>query len=241
MSDHQAIDTNEFGQPVGETLDGWTSAQRPGGVVLEGRTVRLEPLSLAHTEALYTAFAPAPLGHWTYMPWGPFAASEAYAEWVDASVRSEAVEYMVICTPQGGAVGVAGYMAIEPSMGSIEVGGITFAPVLQGTIEATEAMYLMMAHAFDDLGFRRYEWKCDSLNGPSRAAAERLGFVYEGTFAQHRVVRGRNRDTDWFGITDGRWHTEVKPALRSWLVSGNFDESGVQRQRLQELRGAGGS
>lgn len=231
-------DRNEFDQPVGGLLDGWTRAADPGRHVLVGAKTRLEPLSPTHGAALHTAFESAPAGHWTYMPWGPFASVAEYAMWIDAVVESDAVAYMVICTPAGAPLGVAGYMAIESAMGSVEVGGITFSPALQGTIEATEAMYLMMAHAFDDLGYRRYEWKCDSLNGPSRAAAERLGFRYEGTFAQHRVVRGRNRDTAWFSITDARWATEVKPSLTAWLASTNFDDAGRQRRRLQDLRSA---
>lgn len=232
-------DRNEFNQPVGERLEKWARAQPPGGDVLVGRTVRLEPLSTDHAADLHAVLGTAPPGHWTYMPWGPFESVDQYGAWVDAVVASDAFEYMTICTPDGSPLGVAGYMAIEPQMGTIEVGGITFAPVLQGTIEASEAMYLMMAHAFDDLGFRRYEWKCDSLNAPSRAAAERLGFVFEGTFAQHRVVRGHNRDTAWFGITDGRWHAEVKPALQTWLEPNNFDDAGAQLKRLHDLRGGG--
>ena len=228
---------NEFGQPVGEMVAGWTGAERPEGQTLAGRTVRLEPLALGHRDPLHDAFRPAPPGHWTYMPWGPFATSEAYGEWVESSVRAKNVEYLTICTIDGPPLGVAGYMNIDPDMGSIEVGGITFAPSLQGTVEATESMYLMMRHAFDDLGFRRYEWKCDSLNAPSRVAAERLGFLFEGTFAQHRVVRGRNRDTAWFGLTDQRWRTSVRPSLEAWLAPGNFDASGRQRHRLQDLRG----
>ncbi len=206
-------------------------------MALLGRTVRLEPLSLDHAGELYEAFLTAPPGHWTYMPWGPFVSKEAYVEWVEAAVVTDAAEYLTIHTAAGVPLGVAGYLAIEPAMGSVEVGGITFAPTLQGTTEATEAMYLMMAHAFDDLGYRRYEWKCDALNGPSRAAAERLGFVYEGLFAQHRVVRGRNRDTAWFGLTDRRWQAEVKPAFLAWLAPNNFDAAGRQRERLEDLRG----
>lgn len=240
MSEHEIVDRNEFDQPVGRGLAGWSGATAPENIVLEGRTVRLESLSLAHATALHSAFAPAPGGHWTYMPWGPFDSSEKYAVWVEASVEADSVEYLTICTPAGEPLGVAGYMAIEPVMGSIEVGGITFAPTLQGTTEATEAMYLMMAHAFDDLGFRRYEWKCDALNAPSRAAAERLGFLHEGTFAQHRVVRGRNRDTAWFGITDQRWRATVGPALRAWLFADNFNGDGDQVRRLQDLRGEAG-
>lgn len=229
-------EVNEFGQPVGDVVADWAGAESPQGQTLVGRTVRLEPLELGHVDALHDAFRPAPPGHWTYMPWGPFATSTAYGEWVEASVQAKNVEYLTICTPGGEPLGVAGYMNIDPAMGSIEVGGITFAPALQGTIEATEAMYLMMGHAFDDLGFRRYEWKCDSLNAPSRSAAERLGFVYEGTFAQHRVVRGRNRDTAWFGLTDQRWSAAAGPAFRGWLAPSNFGADGEQRRRLQDFR-----
>ena len=205
-----------------------------------GRTVQLEPLTPAHADPLHSTLARAPESHWTYMPWGPFADAEAYLQWVQGSVQSDDVEYLVIHTPNGESVGVAGYMNIVPEMGLIEVGGITYAPQLQGTTHATEAMYLMMAHAFDDLGYRRYEWKCDSLNGPSRAAAERLGFVYEGTFANHRVVKGRNRDTAWFAVTIERWRHSVGPALRQWLAPDNFDSSGTQRHRLQDVRNARG-
>jgi len=171
------------------------------------------------------------------MPWGPFDNGDAYAEWVEGSVQADDVEFLAICSLEGEPAGVAGYLNIVPEMGSIEVGGITYSPELQGTTHATEAMYLMMAHAFDDLGYRRYEWKCDSLNSPSRGAAERLGFLYEGTFAQHRVTKGRNRDTAWFGLTDKRWRDAAGPALRDWLSPDNFDESGGQRRRLRELRG----
>ncbi len=227
---------NESGQPVGETVPDWTAAQRPGGLTLTGRTVRLERLSPAHAAPLYSALGLAPSSHWTYMPWGPFDSGVSYAEWVERSVGADHLEFLAICTPEGESVGVAAYLNIVPEMGSIEVGGISYAPQLQGTVRATEAMYLMMAHAFDDLGYRRYEWKCDSLNAPSRVAAERLGFLYEGTFVQHLVVKGRNRDTAWFGLTDKRWRDSVGPALREWLSPDNFDESGGQRHRLQELR-----
>ena len=201
-----------------------------------GRTVRLEQLSPTHTNDLFVALAVAPPGHWTYMPWGPFDSNESYEQWVERSVQAEDIEYLTICTPEGRPLGMAGYLNIVPSMGSIEVGGITYSPELQGTVEATEAMYLMMAHAFEDLGYRRYEWKCDSLNAPSIAAAMRLGFLYEGTFAQHLVIKGRNRDTAWFGLTDERWRRHVAPALRAWLAPSNFDEHGAQRERLEQLR-----
>lgn len=223
-------------QPIGDVVLGWTAAQRPDGPRLTGRTVHLERLSPAHAGPLHAALRLAPTGHWRYMPWGPFESTESYARWVEQSASANDIDYLAICLPDGAPVGVAGYLNIVPEMGSIEVGGITYAPQLQGTIEATEAMYLMMAHAFDDLGYRRYEWKCDALNAPSRRAAERLGFQYEGTFVQHLIIKGRNRDTAWFGLTDERWHQSVGPALRAWLSPDNFDEAGTQRHRLADLR-----
>lgn len=172
------------------------------------------------------------------MPWGPFPTVEDYEVWARRAMSDDQVEFYSVCTPEAGPVGVAAYLNIEPAMGSVEVGGITFAPALQGTVAATEAMYLMMAHVFDDLGYRRYEWKCDALNEPSRRAAERLGFRYEGLFEQHRVVRGRNRDTAWFSITDVRWELSVKSALEAWLEPDNFSGDGRQRRRLHEVRAA---
>ena len=227
---------SESDQPIGDALPEWTTARRPSGRGLTGRTVRLESLSPTHAEPLYASLSLAAPSHWTYMPWGPFSSGESYAEWVEQSVRADDVEYLAICTPEDLPIGVAGYLNIVPEMGSIEVGGITYSPPLQGTVQATEAMYLMMEHAFDELGYRRYEWKCDALNAPSRVAATRLGFRYEGIFAQHLVVKGRNRDTAWFGLTDKRWRDSVGPALRGWLAPENFDENGGQRQRLQEVR-----
>jgi RimJ/RimL family protein N-acetyltransferase len=131
------------------------------------------------------------------------------------------------------AVGVASYLRIAPAVGSIEVGHILYSPLLQRSRAATEAMYLMMRRAFGELGYRRYEWKCDALNGPSRRAAARLGFVYEGTFRQATIYKGRNRDTAWYSITDGEWPA-VRAAFERWLEPGNFDGEGVQRSTLRE-------
>lgn len=127
------------------------------------------------------------------------------------------------------------YLAIVPEHGSIEIGNIMFGPALQRTTAATEAIFLVAGHAFDDLGYRRLEWKCNALNGPSRRAAERFGFVYEGTFARHRVVKGRNRDTAWFAITDERW-PGVRRAFQAWLAPENFDADGRQRRALEAVR-----
>jgi RimJ/RimL family protein N-acetyltransferase len=171
---------------------------------------------------------------WTYLPYGPFANLEEYYAWVDDVAHRDDPMFFAIINSSGKAAGVASYQHVEPLNGSIEVGHISFSSLLQATTAATEAMYLMMRNAFDELGYRRYEWKCDALNQPSRLAAERLGFSYEGTFRQMRVVKGRNRDTAWYSITDRDWLL-VKPAFEQWLVPSNFDVQGRQRLRLSRL------
>jgi len=230
--------TNEFGQPIGDALDGWTAPPRPPRTQMTGRHCVLEPLSSArHCEALFAAYAEDADGrNWTYLPYGPFASAEEYTAIV-ATVENgdDPVFYAIVERESGAPVGVASYLRIDPNYGSIEVGHLSYSPRLQGTTASTEAMYLMMRRAFDELGYRRYEWKCDSLNGPSRAAAERLGFVYEGTFRQAMIVKGRNRDTAWFSITDGEWPA-VKAALESWLAPANFDQTGRQRRSLADFR-----
>lgn len=229
---------NEFGQPIGDALPGWSARPRPPRTQLAGRLCVLEPLSSErHAVALHEAYGDDPEGrNWTYLPYGPFASAEEYAA-VVATVENgdDPVFYAIVDRESGAPVGVASYLRIDPEYGSIEVGHLSYSPRLQGTTASTEAMYLMMRRAFDELGYRRYEWKCDSLNGPSRAAAERLGFVYEGTFRQAMIVKGRNRDTAWFSITDAQW-PGVKAALEAWLSPDNFDDAGRQRRSLAELR-----
>jgi RimJ/RimL family protein N-acetyltransferase len=233
MSAHR----NELDQPVGEPLPSWTARPRPPHAVMQGRWCRLEPLDAArHAGALHEAYAADADGrNWTYLPYGPFASAQDYAAAV-ASVQNdrETLFYAVVEPHSGRPLGVASYLRIDPEMGSIEVGHLRYAPALQGTTMATEAMYLMMKHVFDELGYRRYEWKCDSLNGPSRAAAERLGFTYEGTFRQAAVYKSRNRDTSWYSITDAEWPA-IKRALEGWLDAANFDSRGRQRRRLADF------
>jgi RimJ/RimL family protein N-acetyltransferase len=192
--------------------------------VLEGRTCRLEPLDAdRHAADLHAAYGTAPGDRlWTYMPTGPFADAGAYRAWVQGVAhRPDPFFLAVVDRTTGGATGVASYLRITPEHGTVEVGFITFSPLLQRTIAATEAMALMMGHAFDDLGYRRYEWKCDALNAPSRRAAERLGFRFEGVHRQAVVVKGRNRDTAWFSILDSEWPT-VRAALDAWLAAGEL-------------------
>jgi RimJ/RimL family protein N-acetyltransferase len=229
--------TNEFGQPVGGPVAGWTTRPRPPHVSMNGRWCSLEPLDAArHAAALYEEYSVDAVGRdWTYLPYGPFVSADEYTA-VVASVQSdrETLFYAIIDRATGRPLGVASYLRIDPAAGTIEVGHLKFSMRLQGTRLATEAMYLMMRHVFDELGYRRYEWKCDSLNAPSRAAAERLGFQYEGTFRQAMVVKGRNRDTAWFSVTDEEWPV-LKQAFEAWLDPDNFDASANQRRRLREF------
>jgi RimJ/RimL family protein N-acetyltransferase len=171
---------------------------------------------------------------WTYLPWGPYADFDDFLAATEASQRRENFITYAVIDAGGKAVGVASYLNINLSAGSIEVGGIAYAPALQKTPAGTEAMFLMMRRAFDELGYRRYEWKCNALNAPSRAAALRYGFRFEGIFLQADVVKGRNRDTAWLSITDREWPA-IKAAFERWLDPSNFAEDGTQRESLSAL------
>ena len=222
---------------VGRPLPDWTPRERPGRDVLSGRYCRLEPLEAErHASALFDAFARDTSGEgWTYLPYGPFADSSDWGAWVETMSEGDDPLFFAILDPDGTAIGVASYLRIDAQVGSIEVGHIHYSPLLQRTRAATEAMYLMAWRVFDELGYRRYEWKCDDLNAPSRRAAERLGFTYEGTFRQHRIYKGRNRDTAWYSIIDSEWPA-VREALEAWLEPSNFDEQGTQRARLASAK-----
>lgn len=229
---------NLLGQPIGFALPEWQPRSRPDRRVLEGRFARLEPLDVArHSEDLWHAFAADVEGRsWTYMPFGPFGGQAAFAAFLATmSQGDDPVYYSILDLASGRASGIASFMRVQPEHGVIEVGGIAFAPILQRTPAATEAMFLMMAHAFDDLGYRRYEWKCDALNSASRRAASRLGFRYDGLFEQAVVYKGRNRDTAWFSILDRDW-PKVKRGFETWLLPENFDAEGRQRYGLAACR-----
>jgi RimJ/RimL family protein N-acetyltransferase len=203
---------------------------------MEGRFCRLEKLDPAlHAASLYVANSlDADERMWTYLGYGPFDSEEAYRAWVDeVSHKSDPLFFAIIDRESDRAIGVASYLRIDPRAGSIEVGHIAYSPLLQGTTAATEAMFFMMKRAFD-LGYRRYEWKCDALNAPSRAAAERLGFTFEGIFRQAIIVKGRNRDTAWFSITDKEWPSRHE-AFQQWLDPANFDAQGRQLTKLSAL------
>lgn len=226
--------TNAFGQPIGPSLPDWTPRPRPPRVFLEGRYCRVEPLDPArHAADLYAANEEAPDGRlWTYLSVGPFASFDSYREWLErASASEDPLFFAVIDGSDGKACGLAAYLRIDPAMGAIEIGHLNFSPRLQKTRAATEAQFLLADNALTTLGYRRYEWKCDSLNAPSRAAALRLGFTFEGIFRQAVVYKGRSRDTAWFSITDGEWPAR-RQAFLDWLAPENFDEQGRQRRKL---------
>lgn len=228
---------NEFGQPIGDALPDWRPPPFPEARTLTGRYCRLEPFEAArHARELYEAQAVDRSGaRWTYLFEGPFADFDAFNAWsVQAQSSRDPQFYAVVDSATGKAVGRVSYLRIEPKHGVIEVGHIYYSPRLARTRAATEAMYLLMSNAFA-LGYRRYEWKCDSCNLPSRAAATRLGFTYEGLFRQAIVVKGRNRDTTWFSIIDADWKRGLDAAYQRWLDPQNFDEAGRQKLSLSTL------
>lgn len=223
------------GQPVGVPVPSTEPAERPTGTSLVGRRVRLEHLSADHhAHDLFVALSDdSNETLWTYMPQGPFETEAEFTKWV-ASVdhSTDPLFYAIIDLETEKAVGIASYLRIDTTNRTIEVGWLTFSQHLRRSTKATEAMYLMAVHAFD-LGYRRYEWKCNALNAPSIAAAERLGFSFEGVFRNAVIVKGRNRDTAWFAFTDADWPA-IRRALEAWLDPHNFDENGVQRTSLRE-------
>ncbi len=228
--------SNEWGQPIGPSLAGWVRPALPSRVMLRGAYASVVPLDAArHARQLFEAFtADGDERRWTYLPYGPFDGAESFRHWLEESASGGDPLFFTIVDERSGApAGLASYLRITPASGCIEVGHLNFSAPLARTPAATEAMYLMMKHAFD-LGYRRYEWKCDSLNAPSRAAAERLGFVYEGTFRQATVYKGRSRDTAWYAVIDAHWPV-LERAFQRWLDAANFDAAGIQRLRLSEL------
>jgi RimJ/RimL family protein N-acetyltransferase len=207
-------------------------------VKLEGRYGSLEKLDARHGADLFAAFNGHP-GIWDYMPSGPFENAGAFGEWLKDRATLDDPYFYTILDTDGRAVGMAALMRITPDMGVIEVGNIAYSPALQRTPLGTEAQYLLAAYAFDTLHYRRYEWKCNALNAASRRAAERYGFTFEGIFRQHMIVKGRNRDTAWFSITDGEWPAR-KAAFERWLSPTNFDALGRQKTRLNAQVSQGG-
>ncbi|HEY4828640.1 MAG TPA: GNAT family protein [Solirubrobacteraceae bacterium] len=224
-------------RPLGAEL-AWRPPPRPRPGVLEGRYVLLRPLQAAtDAEALYAESHPpaGDPGMWSYLPNGPYRDVSAMRESLELSQGSEdPLFYALVPRPGEGPAGVASYLRITPDHGVIEIGHIWFGASLRQTTAATEAIYLLAANAFDELGYRRLEWKCDSLNAASRAAAERFGFRFEGVFQSHMVIKSRNRDTAWYAITDEEW-LAVRAGFQAWLDPANFDAEGRQRHALRGL------
>ncbi|HET6926221.1 MAG TPA: GNAT family protein [Hyphomicrobiaceae bacterium] len=226
-------------QSIGTPLPNWIARPRPPRTPMHGRFCRVEPLDPArHAEELFAANALDRGGrNWTYLLQEPFPDLASYRIWLtQVAAADDPLFHAIIDLHTGLAVGVATFMRIDPAHGVIEVGNINYSPRLQRTPAATEAMFLMMRRVFDELGYRRYEWKCDSLNAPSRAAALRLGFQYEGLFRQAVVYKQRNRDTAWFSIIDSEW-PRLKGAYIEWLAATNFDPRGRQLRTLGEVIG----
>jgi RimJ/RimL family protein N-acetyltransferase len=216
----------------------WAPARVPARSAIDGDLVRLEVLDPErHAVSLFTSsHVPGAEDLWQHLPYGPFADQAEFTAWLEQRAASiDPLFYAVVDWESMRALGMASFLRIKPDHGVIEIGHIWFTPELQRTRKATEAIYLLAKTAFDDLGYRRLEWKCDSLNVPSRRAADRFGFTFEGTFRQHMIVKGRNRDTAWFSMTDGEWPSR-KAAFEAWLSPDNFDENGRQRRPLAELR-----
>ena len=220
-----------------QDLSEWKPVPLPTPAPLYGRHVTLEPLDPErHTAGLWQAVH----GHdevWTYLADGPYPHETAlHHALMEKQAGTGAVFFAIVPKTTGLVEGYASYMRMDPANGVIEVGNILFAPPLQRTVAATEAMYLMARHIFEDLGYRRYEWKCNANNAPSRRAAQRIGFTFEGIFRQHMIVKGQNRDTAWFSMLDSEWAAR-KAAFEAWFSPANFEASGRQRKSLAQLFG----
>jgi RimJ/RimL family protein N-acetyltransferase len=226
--------TNHLGQPVGSDIGAWEPPPLPDTGTIKGRTVVLEQLDVKrHGPGLWDSLEVAADATWTYMSFGPFPAYDHFEATLNSLVGyPDWVPYAIVVEEEPR--GFASYLRINPPDGVIEIGSITFSPFLQRTTPATESLYLMIRHVFD-LGYRRCEWKCDDLNAPSRTAASRLGFTFEGTFRQATHYKGRNRDTAWYSIIDSVWPA-LDRAFTAWIDPENFDERGKQLSTLEEMR-----
>ncbi|MDL2284722.1 GNAT family N-acetyltransferase [Oxalobacter sp. OttesenSCG-928-P03] len=228
---------NQYNQPVGDAVPDWKPAVMPVPHTISGRFIRLEPLDAArHHAALFAAHQPAPdERNWTYLPYEKPQTPEAMqAHLQRLEEDGSLVNFAVVDAKTDRPAGTVALMRIDCASGVLEIGHVNWSPLMQRSAASTEAIFLLLSCAFDELGFRRCEWKCDNLNAPSRAAALRFGFAFEGTFKHAMVIKGRNRDTDWFAITLESW-PRVRAAFASWLDAANFDADGRQLRRLQDF------
>ena len=224
---------NALGQPIGAPVSGDFPRPAPPYTPMTGRFCAVAPLDInRHAPGLFRAFSQDTSGHnYTYLPYGPFKAERDFIAWARENCADADPMFHTVLDTDETPLGMASYLRVEPAAGAVEVGHIHFSPLLQRKPQSTEAMFLMMQRVFDELGYRRYEWKCDALNAPSRRAAERLGFTFEGIFRQATHYKGRNRDTAWYSILDTEW-PRIRDAFQAWLAPENFDGAGQQRQPL---------
>ncbi|MFL6799659.1 MAG: GNAT family N-acetyltransferase [Xanthobacteraceae bacterium] len=225
------------GLPLGPVVDA-TPARRPQPVSMQGRYGSVQRLCLEHSAALWHALAGSDVV-WTYMGYGPFADERAFSDWLASRIALEDPYSYAVVDGSGRALGIATLMEVRPAMRVIEVGNILYAPALQRTALGTEAQYLLAYYAFETLGYRRYEWKCNALNAASRRAATRYGFVFEGVLRQHMISKGRSRDTAYYSMLEQEWPS-CKASFERWLAPGNFDAAGKQRTTLGALNAAAG-
>lgn len=233
----ETVRHNQYNQPIGHPVSNWSTRKNPTKPTLEGIYCRLEKIDpTRHLEDLYTVYGPdtTPM-NWTYLPLVPFEHKLEFSAYLTSISQSQdPVHYAIVDKTSGKALGTLALMRIDKVQGTVEVGFVIYSDQLKRTRIATEAQYLLACYALDELGYRRYEWKCDALNEPSKQAALRLGFVYEGIFRNAVVYKGRNRDTAWFSIIDSEW-PKIKSRLESWLAPSNFMSDGKQRKRLSEF------
>lgn len=224
---------NSFGQPIGHDVHNFQVPSRPNFSSLKGNNVLVQSISSQHLSDLYKAFSKDVSGkNWTYMSYGPFTTEGEFFNWAKGTCFENDPKFFTISGSEGPA-GMASYLRIEPNLGCIEIGHIHLSPLLQQTRSGTEALLLMIEWVFE-AGYRRLEWKCDSLNIPSRHAAQRLGFSYEGIFRQAMIYKSRNRDTAWYGMTDAEWPA-LKAVYNEWRAPSNFNAQDREIKKLSEL------
>jgi RimJ/RimL family protein N-acetyltransferase len=227
---------NQFGQIIADSIENWTTRQKPTKTTIQGKYCSLEPIEInKHASKLFDSLAIENQGEsWTYLPYGPFDTLDKFKDWLTETMSdNDTLLYAILDFETQQPIGISGYLRINPEHGAIEIGHLHFSKLLKQTPLATEAIYLMIRLAFDKLGYRRCEWKCNALNEPSRLAAERFGFKFEGIFRQSYVFKNRNRDTVWFSIIDGEW-VRLKEKFETWLHPSNFNVAGKQILKLTE-------
>lgn len=229
---------NQFGQVLGHLVENWIPCQRPAKVFIQGRYCILEPIEInKHAVKLFDVLAIDNQGEsWTYLPYGPFDTINEFKNWLVKTMSdNDTLLYAILDVKTQESIGISGYLRMDPEHGVIEIGHLHFSALLKQTSLATEAIYLMLRHVFDELKFRRCEWKCNDLNEPSRRAAERFGFIFEGIFRQNYIFKNRNRDTAWFSIIDSEWGA-IKEKFEKWLNPNNFDAKGKQILKLGHVK-----